>query len=112
METTTLIARYQVEPYRGSARKLEEIAVSFSGAPKQSRNEDKVVLVNDPLSLQTFFYEFRASDIVYAEEIPSISTADGSTVSMIRLWVKKGATALRIEPFHVQDTSGNLHEFF
>jgi len=112
METTVLISRYQVDLYRGSPRRLEEIAVAFTGSPKKSRDEDKVVLLNDPLSSQTFFYEFRASDIIYAEEASNLSMPDGSAVSMVRVWIKKGSTGLKIEPFHVQDTSANLKEFF
>jgi len=112
METTTLISRYQIDLYRGSHRKLEEIAIAFTGSPKKSRDKDKVLLVNDPISQHTFFYEFRSQDIVYAEEASNLSMPDGSTVSMVRLWIKKGATALKIEPIHVQDTSANLSDFF
>jgi len=36
---------------------------------------------------------------------------DGSTASMVRLWVRKGATALKIEAFHVQDTAAGLSGF-
>ena len=112
MESTTLISRYQIEPYRGSAKKLEEIAVSFAGSPRSSQDSEKVLLLSDPFSRQAFFYEFRANEIVYAEEIPSPALPDGSTVSMVRLWVKKGATALKIEPFVVQDTAHSLKHFF
>ena len=112
METTALISRYQVDLYRGSHRKLEEIAIAFTGSPKKSREDDKVLLLSDPVSHQTFFFEFRSADIVYAEEVPNLSMPDGSMVSMIRLWVRKGAKALKIEPIHVQDTSADLHEFF
>ena len=112
METTTLISRYQVEIYRGSHRRLEEVAIAFTGSPKKTRDADKVLLVADPMSQQTFFYEFRSGDIIYAEEAPTLSLPDGSTVSMVRLWIKKGSTALKIEPIHVQDTSANLQDFF
>jgi hypothetical protein len=31
---------------------------------------------------------------------------------MVRLWVRKGATALKIEAFHVQDTAAGLSGFY
>jgi inorganic pyrophosphatase len=112
MEALTVVAQYSIEPYRGSLEKLRQIAVTFTGAPHSSQTPGKVLLLNDPGSQQAFFYEFRAEDILYAEERPSLSLPDGSTASMVRLWVKKGATALKIEPFHVQDTAAGLSDFF
>ena len=41
-----------------------------------------------------------------------LALPDGSTASMVRLWVRKGSTALKIEPFHVQDTAGGLGDYF
>ena len=112
METRSLMARYQIEPYRGSLKKLQEIAIAFAGSLQNSRDPARILLLNDPLSQQAFFYEFRSRDVVYVEECPSISTADGSAAAMVRVWVKKGSNALKIEPFHVQDTVRSMREFF
>jgi len=112
MESQALISRYQILPYRGGAEKLNEVAVAFTGAPRQSNHSGKVVLLNDPISRQSFFYEFRSEDIVYAEEGATLSHPDGSIVTTVILWVKKDATALKIEPFHVQDTAQGLTGFF
>ncbi len=112
METQSLMSHYQIEPYRGSVKKLQQIAVAFTGSPQASRDAEKVLLLSDPLSQHAFFYEFRASDIIYVEECPSPAMPDGSAVSMIRVWIKKGTTALKIVPFHVQDTSSTIREFF
>ena len=111
MESAALIAQYQVEPYRGSYEKLRNTAVLFTGSPRSSTNAGRILLLNDPASQHSFFYEFRAEDIVYAEEAANLSLPDGTTASRVRLWVKKGATALKIEPFHVQDTAGSLTDF-
>lgn len=108
----SIISRYQVERYRGDTQKLDQIAVSFTGSIGNSHDPERVLLINDPFSQQSFFYEFRSADILYAEEQPSLSMPDGSTLTMARLWVKKGATALRIEPFHVHDTAHRLKGFF
>ncbi len=111
METESLIAQYQIEPYRGSYEKLRLIAVMFTGSPRTSNTPGRILLLNDPGSQHSFCYEIRASDIVYAEEAPNLALPDGTTASRVRLWVKKGATALKIEPFHVQDTAGSLEDF-
>ncbi len=112
MEPLTLISRYQLEPYRGSYEKLRRIAVMFTGSPRGAAEPGKILLLNDPGSQHAFYYEFRAGDILYAEEAPARALPDGSTASMVRLWVRKGATALRIEAFHVQDTTHGLSQFF
>lgn len=112
MESQALISRYQIQPYRGGQEKLNEVAIAFTGAPRQSNHSGKVILLNDPASRQSFFYEFRSEDIVYAEEATTLSLPDGSSVSMVTLWIKKGSTALKIEPFHVEDTAQGLTGFF
>jgi len=111
METMTLIERYSIAPYRGSPDKLRQVAVAFTGSPRANPDPAKVLLISDPFSQQAFVYEFRAVDVVYVEEAPSLALADGSTAAMIRLWVRKGATALRLMPFHVQDTWHALRDY-
>ena len=112
MELQSLMAQYQIEPYRGDPKRLRQIAVAFTGSLQKPGDTGKVLLLNDPLSQQAFFYEFRTVDIAFVEECPSITNSDGATVSMVRVWVKKGATALRIDPFHVQDTAAAVREYF
>lgn len=112
MESQSLMAQYQIEPYRGDPKRLRQIAVAFTGSLQKAADAGKVLLLNDPMSQQAFFYEFRTSDIAFVEECPSITSLDGSTVSMVRIWVKKGSTALRIEPFLVQDTAAAAREYF
>ena len=112
MEPVSIISQYQIEPYHGSTEKLRQNAVMFTGSPRAGNSQGKILLLNDPGSSQSFFYEFRIADILYGEEAPNLSLPDGSTVAMVRLWVKKGSTALRITPFHVQDTASGLHDFF
>ncbi|MDH5750886.1 MAG: inorganic pyrophosphatase Ppa [Deltaproteobacteria bacterium] len=112
MEPVAVIEKYQLEPYRGSPERLRKLAVQFTGSPRNSPITGKVLLLNDPASSQAFYYEFLVSDIMYGEEAPSLSLPDGSTVSMVHLWIKKGATALKVVPFHVQDTAVGLRSFF
>ena len=112
MEPQTLIAQYQIEPYRGSHEKLRQLAVGFVGAPRTAQTPGKVLLLNDPASHHGFCYEFRTEDIVYVEEAPSLALPDGTTAAMVRVWVRKGVTALKIEAFHVQDISAGLSQYF
>ena len=78
----------------------------FSGAPlKHPYDSQKVILVIDPYSTNTFYYEFLADDISYVEELPSLVNEDGKTITMVRLWVKKMSVGLRCTPFIVQDIS-------
>ena len=80
--------------------------VAFTGAPrKHPADEDKIVLIVDPFSTQTFYYEFKTVDIEGVEVLPSLATMNGKSVTMVRLWVKKGSVAVKSIPFVVEDTS-------
>ncbi len=48
--------------------------------------------------------EFRIADILAADELPLPVDEEGSARIMARIWVKRGALALRYEPFEVGDT--------
>lgn len=75
---------------------------SFYGSPKKHPYEkNRVVLVTDPFSEHTFYYEFNIKDILSIEEQPSITNMEGESVSMVRLWVKKKSVGLQCMPFLV-----------
>ncbi|WP_321494717.1 inorganic pyrophosphatase Ppa [uncultured Desulfobacter sp.] len=79
---------------------------SFYGSPKKHPHEkNRVILVADPFSEHTFYYQFNIQDILYIEEQPSITNMDGESVSMVRLWVKKKCIGLQCLPFAVGDIS-------
>lgn len=48
--------------------------------------------------------EFRIADVLAADELPLSVDEEGSARSLVRIWVKRGALALRYEPFEVGDT--------
>ncbi len=76
--------------------------IPFSGSPRKHPYEQtRVVLVADPFSENTFFYEFNIKDIAFAEKLSSISNLKGESVSMVRIWVKKRSIALQYTPFIV-----------
>ena len=84
---------------------LKKTHVSFSGSPKKHPyDRDKIILVADPFSTNTLYYEFNKDDISYLEELPSLVNLDGETITMVRIWVKKMSVGIRCSPFVVEDT--------
>ncbi len=79
-------------------------AVSFTGSPrKHPYDQEKLLLVSDPFSSNTIFYEFRIKDIVHYDDLPGIATDSGENLFMVRLWINKGSLGLKYEPFEVND---------
>jgi hypothetical protein len=79
-------------------------AVSFTGSPrKHPYDQEKMLLISDPFSSHTVFYEFRMSDIVHYDDLPGIATDSGENLLMVRIWVNKGCLGLKYEPFEVND---------
>ena len=64
----------------------------------------KIILVVDPCSDNTFYYEFNTEDISFVEELANIVTMDGTVIPMARIWVKKKSIAIRSTPFVVETT--------
>ncbi len=85
-------------------KKLRADHVPFSGSPlKHPSDAKKVILVADPYSSNTFYYEFRAEDIAFVEELPNLVSADGESINMARIWVRKRSVGVRCTPFMVED---------
>ena len=85
-------------------KSLRQTHVPFSGNPrKHPYDSDRVILIADLYSTNTFYYEFLADDISYVEDLPNLVYENGKTITMVRLWVKKMSVGLRCAPFMVQD---------
>lgn len=100
--------KFEIQSYKTpkNPKELRKAFVPFSGSPKQHPYDpDKVILIADPYSSNTFYYEFKTADISYLEELPAIVTIDGDVAAMIRIWVKKMSLGVRCMPFIVEDTS-------
>ncbi len=93
---------YELQVYRGEGN-LENEAMPFSGSLRQHYNPNMVLLLINPASQHGMVYEFRLEDVLHAEEQPSITRPDGITVEIVRLWVKKGSVAMRMEPVFVNE---------
>ena len=78
--------------------------IPFVGYPRVHPSEKtKIILVNDPLGAEPTVLEFKLDDISLVEEIPSAVTETGEGVPLVKLWVKRGAVGIILEPFEVND---------
>ncbi|MDR3334847.1 MAG: hypothetical protein LBT13_08200 [Treponema sp.] len=78
--------------------------VPFTGYPRQHPSEKhKLILVYDPLGESPTVMEFKVDDVLYAEEVHSAVTETGEAAPLIRLWIRKGARGVILEPFEVDD---------
>lgn len=76
--------------------------VPFTGYPRVHPSEkNKLILVYDPLGEEPAILEFKHEDILFVEEIPSAVTEAGEGVPMIKLWIRRGAVGMIMEPFEV-----------
>ncbi len=99
--------KFQIQAYKKpkNIHILKETHVPFSGSPqKHPYDSDKVILVTDPFSTNTLYYEFNKDDISYLEELPNLVNLEGETITMVRVWVKKMSVGIRSSPFIVEDT--------
>jgi inorganic pyrophosphatase len=99
--------KFQIQAYEKpkDLRVLRTSHVSFSGSPqKHPYDSNKVILIADPFSTNNLYYEFNKDDISYVEELPNLVDIDGSTIAVVRVWVKKSSVAIRCSPFIVEDT--------
>ena len=78
-------------------------ALPFAGYPRQHPSEkNKLILVYDPLGSNPTVMEFKLEDVLFVEEVPSAVTEAGEGIPLIKLWVRKGAHGVILEPFEVQ----------
>ncbi len=92
---------------------LHKEAVPFVGhLRKHSQEEQKIFLRLDPLLQSSALLEFNKSDVLYAEDFKTIG-AEGEPVSfrLVKIWVRKKAVAIRLEPFVVEDLSQALSDY-
>lgn len=85
---------------------LSKDHVCFTGTPqKHPHDSQKLILITNPFSTHTTYYEFRFGDISHVEKLPSITNPEGETLSIGRIWVKKRSIGVHCIPFRVDDTS-------
>ena len=78
--------------------------IPFIGYPRAHPSEkNKLILVYDPLGAEPVVLEFKFEDILFVEEVPSAVTEAGEGVPMVKLWIRKGAVGMILEPFEVDE---------
>lgn len=92
---------FEVDRFRDAD--INKFYTPFEGSPKKHPTDEKIlVLIADPFSRRSRFYEFSIESIGTIEEIGTVSSERGENAYMIRIWIKKGMTALKTEPFIVE----------
>jgi len=79
--------------------------VPFAGYPRvHPSDKTKLLLVYDPLGSEPIVLEFKFDDILYVEDIQSAVTESGEGIPLVKLWIKRGAVGVILEPFEVNDS--------
>ena len=82
---------------------LKKTHVPFSGTPQRHPYDAaKIILITDPFSSNTIYYEFKSEDIDFLEELPNIVDLTGKTITMVRIWVRNLSIGVRCAPFIVK----------
>ncbi|MDR1444234.1 MAG: hypothetical protein LBI94_05100 [Treponema sp.] len=90
------IAAYSKGPPRDS--------VPFAGYPRQHPSEKgKLILIYDPLGNSPSILEFKLEDVVHIDELHSAVNQAGEGLPLVKLWVRRGAHGVIMEPFQVSD---------
>ena len=78
--------------------------VPFTGYPRQHPIENnKLILIYDPAGANPMIMEFRLTDVLFIEELPSVVTETGENIPIIKLWICRGAKGVILEPFEVDE---------
>ena len=95
----------ELEKYSEPSR-LPDEAVPYIGQPKQTESDpDKIFIRLNPLSSNGALLEFKTEDVVYAENVKTVSHKDGTAFQIAKVWIRKGSIGIKLEPFAVQDYS-------
>ena len=100
--------KFEIQAYKKpkSIKLLKETHIAFTGSPRKHPYDPKrVILISDPYSKITSYYEFKTADISYVEELVNLVNIEGETVPMARIWVKKKSIGARASLFVVDDTT-------
>ena len=91
------IARYS-EGYQKNA-------LPFTGYPQQHpTDKNKLILVYDPLGSSPAVMEFKLDDVLYVEEVSKAVTEKGEGIPLVKLWIRRGARGMFLEPFEVDES--------
>ncbi|MCL1814498.1 MAG: hypothetical protein FWG27_01570 [Treponema sp.] len=87
-----------------SAGRPPKNAIPFTGYPRAHPSEkDKMLLIYDPLGVNPSVMEFKTEDLLFVEDIPQAVTESGEGIPLVKIWVRRGARGVLLEPFEVDD---------
>ena len=96
--------KFEIQAYSKAANIDRKTHIPYSGSPrKHPWDPERFILVADPFTPNTFYYEFKIADIGCAEELPSMTNIDGESVPMARIWVARKSVGIRCTPFIVDE---------
>ena len=96
---------FEIQKSMKRSDSMEKELTPFCGALRPHNNPNMILLLTSPLESRSEVFEFRSEDIAYAEELSSLSKPNGFTVEQVRLWIKNGSPAMRMEPVRVGNDS-------
>jgi hypothetical protein len=77
----------------------------FTGYPQQHpTDKNKIILVYDPLGEIPAVLEFKLDDVLYVEDTQQAVTEKGEGIPLVKLWIRRGARGMLLEPFEVNDS--------
>jgi len=107
-----ITGKRELEKYRDPNRLLKE-AIPYIGQPKRQEGApDKIYIRLNPLSSNGAFLEFKTKDVVFAENVKTVSQSDGTAFSIVKIWIRKGSIGIKMEPFSVMDFSDVFEDGF
>jgi len=102
--------KFEIQAYAKPNNNIDRHThIPFSGSPRKHPVEnDKILLIADPFTANTFYYEFKIADIGFAEELSNMTNIEGDAIPMARIWVKKQSVGVRCTPFIVDDITPRI----
>ena len=86
--------------------RLRNEGIPFNGQLKKHLyDQNKIFLRVEPLAKQGHLLEFKTTDVIFVEELRTITDDRGRGISMHKVWVRKGAVGIKLEAFAVMDLS-------
>jgi inorganic pyrophosphatase len=98
---------FDIQEYRTPLdfKSLRDNHVPYTGSPrKHPYDSKKVILIADPYSYNSTYFEFRIKDVSHIEKLPNLVDVDGNIIQVARVWVKRKSLAILCSPFVVEDT--------
>jgi len=92
---------FQIQKRSRRSDNLEKESTAFCGALRPHYNPNMILLLSSPLEPHGEIFEFRSEDIIYVEELSSITKPNGVTIERVRLWVRNGSPAMQMAPVRV-----------